>query len=153
MEKRIVLCSVAMFLIGWAVGAAYPQEIFRILAPGMWYEARLTAVLLFSFLSGIPLGCLFASAPLAVLITRRLERWKTQAVLNLLVGCLTCFSISRLHPGLIETEFGHELGYSRFLFSPLPLTELPLAGATCVLFVALAVRFADILNRYTFSRA
>jgi hypothetical protein len=140
-----------MFLIGCAIGFFYSEEIFRILAPEKWDELQLTALLVVGVFASLPLGCLFASAPLAVLIIGRFKQWMVQVMCWLVAACIACFSISRMHPGWSNFELGDGLLASGFIFSPSPLRELPLSGAACVLLVAMIVRGAVILNRYASS--
>lgn len=62
-----------MFLLGYAVGFLYAEDIYRFLAPEQWQELRLTVLLDIGLLSkqvGFATGCLHASLTLAVFLSR-----------------------------------------------------------------------------------
>ena len=73
MKARLILYTVATFIIGYSVGFLYAEDIYRLIAPGQWQELRLTVLLDIGLLSkqtGFATGCLLASLTLGVLLSR-----------------------------------------------------------------------------------
>jgi hypothetical protein len=131
MTTRLCLTAVLMFVLGFYVGSHYPVELYRFLAPERWYRLRMEALIdpfLLRFWAGAGIGCLFASAPIAVLLSGRHAAWPLQVLAYLFGSSLVSLAAAqfcrRVHDFCWES----------------PVFILPLCGATAALVLGIALR-------------
>jgi hypothetical protein len=131
MTTRLCLVTVSMFVLGFYVGSHFPVELYRFLAPER-LDRLLTEALIDPFLlrfwAGGGVGCLFAAAPVAVLLSGRCAAWPWQVLAYLFGGSFVSLAAAqfcrRVHDFCWES----------------PVFILPLCGATAALVLGVALR-------------
>jgi len=125
------LSAGGLFVAGFWVGWHFPREIYRMLAPERWVFVLTEAMIdpfAFRFYCALSVGFLFASSPLAILLSRRWKAWPAQILGYLAGGLLGCFVSAQ--------PFHGPRGYSL----PSPIVLFPGMGAGVTLLAGLAVR-------------